>query len=108
MTEQKKPALLPQPAQDPRSDAVFAERLSYFMGGKVTPPNPYCAHIIEKLKAIDAEGNQQAQIRNQAQADLSRSTTRIVELNAQAKSYVEDLRKFDKELHDDSNKEKAQ
>lgn len=96
----------PQPESD--TEKEFNDRLVAMMKGEIDPPNVYCKHIVEKLVEIEKEGSAKHAYRRQAQEAISAATTRIVELQGQAKAYREDLRKFDKEIVADTKDEVAQ
>lgn len=97
MAKRKKTPALPRQPQ-PDEDAAFQERLIGMMKGEVDPPNTYCKHIVEKIIQIEQEAANQHALRQQANEAVQQATTRLVELQGQAKAYREDVRKFDKEI----------
>ncbi len=104
MAKRKKQPKLPRQPQ--MQDEAFQKRFLDLVSGKITAPNAYCKHIIEKLKIIDVERAEQIELVQHAKEAINKSTTRIVELQGQALAYAEDLRKFDKEIVADAATEK--
>ena len=103
MAKRKKTPALPR--QRRPDDDAFNERLIGMMKGDIDPPNTYCKHIVEKIVKIEQEAGEQHVIRKQANDVANQASTRLIELQGQAKAYREDVRKFDKEIVADGGKE---